>query len=80
MTARILVVDDTPANLKLLAAQLTAPVRWIECMQAEAVLAPEATFIELGPGSVLSGLLRKILPGAKSLTLGTAAEVEAFLG
>jgi [acyl-carrier-protein] S-malonyltransferase len=49
-------------------------------MQAAAVLAPEATFIELGPGSVLSGLLRKILPGAKSLTLGTAAEVEAFLG
>ena len=30
-------------------------------------------------GSVLSGLLRKIVPGARSVTLGTAAEVEAFL-
>lgn len=66
--------------VRLLTAQLTAPVRWIECMQAAAKLAPDATFIELGPGSVLSGLLRKILPGAKSMTLGTAAEVEAFLG
>lgn len=65
--------------VRLLAAQLTAPVRWIECMQAAARLAPDATFIELGPGSVLSGLLRKIIPGAKSVTLGTAAEVEAFL-
>jgi [acyl-carrier-protein] S-malonyltransferase len=63
----------------LLAAQLTAPVRWIECMQAASALAPESTFIELGPGSVLSGLLRKIVPGAQTLTLGTAAEVEAFL-
>lgn len=71
----------TPADaVRLLAAQLTAPVRWIECMQAAAALAPDATFIELGPGSVLSGLLRKILPGARSITLGTAAEVEAFLG
>jgi [acyl-carrier-protein] S-malonyltransferase len=65
--------------VRLLAAQLTAPVRWIECMQAAARLAPDATFIELGPGSVLAGLLRKIIPGARSVTLGTAAEVEAFL-
>lgn len=62
-----------------LAAQLTAPVRWIECMQAAAALAPQATYVELGPGSVLSGLLRKIIPGARAITLGTAAEVEAFL-
>ncbi len=72
-------VREAPAAVELLAAQLTAPVRWIECMQAAAALAPEATFIELGPGGVLSGLLRKILPGTRSLTLGTATEVEAFL-
>jgi [acyl-carrier-protein] S-malonyltransferase len=71
----------TPAEaVRLLSLQLTAPVRWIECMQTCAALAPDATFIELGPGSVLSGLLRKILPGARAITLGTAAEVEAFLG
>ena len=48
-------------------------------MQSAATLAPGATFIELGPGSVLSGLLRKIVPGARTVTLGTAAELEAFL-
>jgi [acyl-carrier-protein] S-malonyltransferase len=72
-------VQDTTEALRTLAAQLTAPVRWIECMQAASALAPEATFIEMGPGSVLSGLLRKILPGTSSVTLGTSAEVEAFL-
>lgn len=72
-------VRTAPRAVRLLAEQLTAPVRWIECVQATAALAPEATFIELGPGGVLSGLLRKIIPGARSLTLGTAAEVEAFL-
>lgn len=65
--------------VRLLAEQLTAPVRWIACMQAASALAPDSTFVELGPGSVLSGLLRKIVPGARTLTLGTAAEVEAFL-
>jgi [acyl-carrier-protein] S-malonyltransferase len=72
-------VRTAPRAIRLLAEQLTAPVRWIECVRTAAALAPEATFIELGPGGVLSGLLRKIVPGARSLTLGTAAEVEAFL-
>jgi [acyl-carrier-protein] S-malonyltransferase len=64
---------------RLLADQLTAPVRWVACMQAAAQLAPDATFIEIGPGNVLSGLLKRIVPGAKALTLGTADEVERFL-
>ncbi|HEX3276768.1 MAG TPA: ACP S-malonyltransferase [Gemmatimonadales bacterium] len=64
---------------RLLVDQLTAPVRWVACMQAAAALVPGATFVELGPGSVLSGLLKRIVPGAASLTLGTADEVERFL-
>jgi [acyl-carrier-protein] S-malonyltransferase len=64
---------------RLLADQLTAPVRWVACMQAAAKLCPEATFVEIGPGSVLSGLLKRIVPGAKAITLGTADEVERFL-
>jgi [acyl-carrier-protein] S-malonyltransferase len=65
---------------RLLVDQLTAPVRWVACMQGAAQLVPEATFIELGPGNVLSGLLSRIVPGAKAITLGTAGEVEKFLG
>ena len=64
---------------RLLADQLTAPVRWVACMQAAAALAPGATFVEIGPGNVLSGLLKRIVPTAKTVTLGTADEVERFL-
>jgi [acyl-carrier-protein] S-malonyltransferase len=44
------------------------------------VAAPEAAFLEIGPGNVLAGLLKRIVPGAKTVTLGTADEVEKFLG
>jgi [acyl-carrier-protein] S-malonyltransferase len=64
---------------RLLADQLTAPVRWVACMQAAAVLVPNATFVEVGPGNVLSGLLKRIVPGVPAITLGTADEVERFL-
>jgi len=64
---------------RLLADQLTAPVRWVACMQTAAELCPGATFVEMGPGVVLSGLLKRIVPGAKAITLGTADEVERFL-
>ncbi|MGQ0703849.1 MAG: ACP S-malonyltransferase [Gemmatimonadales bacterium] len=63
----------------LLADQLTAPVRWLECVQQLAVLAPEARFVEVGPGTVLGGLLKRILPGRTCVPLGTAADVERFL-
>lgn len=64
---------------RLLVDQLTAPVRWVACMQTAAALVPGATFVEIGPGSVLSGLLKRIVPGAATVTLGTADEVEKFL-
>jgi [acyl-carrier-protein] S-malonyltransferase len=64
---------------RLLADQLTAPVRWVACMQTAAASCPDATFVEVGPGSVLSGLLKRIVPGAKTVALGTADEVERFL-
>jgi [acyl-carrier-protein] S-malonyltransferase len=65
---------------RLLADQLTAPVRWVECMQRAAAIAPGATFVEAGPGNVLTGLVKRIVSGAPTLTLGTADEVERFLG
>lgn len=64
---------------RTLADQLTAPVRWVGCMERAAALVPGATCYEIGPGAVLSGLLKRIVPGATCTTLGTAAEVEKFL-
>jgi [acyl-carrier-protein] S-malonyltransferase len=64
---------------RLLADQLTAPVRWVACVRTAAALVPDATFIEVGPGNVLSALLKRIVPEARAIQLGTADEVEQFL-
>lgn len=59
--------------------QLTAPVRWVECVRRLAELAPGARFLELGPGTVLGGLLKRILPDAEYVSLATADDLERFL-
>jgi [acyl-carrier-protein] S-malonyltransferase len=73
-------VKDAARARRTLSDQLTAPVRWVECMQHAVKLAGEGVrFIEIGPGSVLAGLLRRIVPGANVVSLGTAGEVTQFL-
>lgn len=72
-------VRDAATARRLLADQLTAPVRWVACMQRAAEFAPGAAFVEVGPGNVLSGLLKRIVPGASSIPLGTADELDKFL-
>ncbi len=54
-----------------LRAQLTAPVRWIDCVHTLVDLGAE-TLVEVGPGSVLSGLARRIAPGVRTASVGTA--------
>lgn len=60
---------------ELLLKQLTSPVRWAEEVRAMAAAYPDATFVEMGPGTVLTGLLKKIAPEARSLSCGTSADV-----
>jgi len=72
-------VRNAAEAVRLLAEQLTAPVRWVESMHTLGRIDPQARFIEVGPGSVLKGLLRRILPDAQCITLGTTQEVEAFV-
>lgn len=72
-------VDDQGTARELLAEQLTAPVRWVASMRLLHERWPEARWLELGPGSVLSGLLRRIVPDARCTPLGTADEVAGFL-
>ena len=73
------VVKDASRARRLLADQLTAPVRWVECMEHAARLFEGARFIEIGPGQVLAGLLKRVVPGANVVSLGTADEVTKFL-
>lgn len=74
-------VTDASRAKRLLADQLTAPVRWVECVQhANRLAGPDgARYIEIGPGSVLGGLMKRIVPEADVVSLGTADEVTKFL-
>jgi len=72
-------VTDAAVARELLLRQLTSPVRWVEVMRAMASAHPEATFVEVGPGNVLTGLLKRLAPGHHARTCGTVAEVEALL-
>ena len=63
----------------LLAAQLTAPVRWVESIRRLAERHPGVRWLELGPGGVLTGLLKRIIPDAKCTPLGTATQLEAWM-
>jgi [acyl-carrier-protein] S-malonyltransferase len=62
----------------LLVEQLTAPVRWTQLVERVSRDVPGALFIELGPGTVLAGLVKKIVPSAECLPCGTPADVEAL--
>lgn len=58
--------------------QMQSRVRWTESVQA-AVAEGVDTFIEVGPGSVLVGLIKRIAADKQGFTLGTAADFAALL-
>lgn len=60
---------------QLLLEQVSSPVRWSDEVRAISARYPQALFVEMGPGNVLVGLVKKIVPSAKTATCGTAAEV-----
>lgn len=72
-------VEDAATARRLLALQLTAPVRWIQSVQNVHARFPDATYVEVGPGHVLSNLTRRIVHGIQTIQLGTAEEIEKFL-
>lgn len=73
-------VRDAGTARRLLGEQLTRPVRWVESMRELLGLAGAGTvFLELGPGNVLAGLLKRVAPEARVVSTGTADGVERFL-
>jgi len=56
-----------PSQIKAnLVLQLTSPVRWTQMVQ-NMVADGATTFIELGPGNVLQGLVKKIAPEVETV-------------
>lgn len=72
-------VGDAGTAKQLLLQQLTSPVRWVQVIRAMAADHPGATFVEMGPGTVLTGLLKRLAPDNPAKTCGTAADVESLL-
>ncbi len=66
--------DVTPFLLR----QIASPVRWTECVQR---LAREGatTFVEVGPGRVLTGLLKRIVDGARGVAVEDPAGLDRAL-
>jgi [acyl-carrier-protein] S-malonyltransferase len=68
-----------PAEIRdLLVAQVTATVRWRESVLAMVELGVDS-FVELGAGKVLAGLVKRIAPDAATASAGSPAEIEALL-
>jgi [acyl-carrier-protein] S-malonyltransferase len=72
-------VTAPAAARALLLTQLTSPVRWVQVIQAMAAAHPGALFVEMGPGSVLTGLLKRLAPDNPAMTCGTVDDVNALL-
>ena len=71
-------ISDPGEIVKRLVEQVTGTVRWrecVSCMAGEGV----ATFYELGAGKVLTGLVKRIAPGANGVSVGTPADIDAFV-
>lgn len=72
-------VTDAGEGRRMLAQQLTSPVRWAQLVRHMAERWPGAVWIELGPGAVLGGLVTRLVRGARTVSCGTTADVGKLL-
>ena len=71
-------VTTADAARDALIRQVTGTVRWVDCVQA-LVTAGARAFVEVGPGKVLSGLMRQIDPAQKAFNVEDPASLEKAL-
>jgi [acyl-carrier-protein] S-malonyltransferase len=69
-------VTDSASARQTLVSQLTAPVRWTQSIRYMADH-DIGEFIEMGPGRVLTGLLRRIDAGLGGRSIGSPDDIEA---
>ena len=69
-------VDVTAVGAEL-PAQVTSAVRWVDTityMVAQGV----TEFVEIGPGTVLAGLIKRIAPAADVRSIGTPEQIQSY--
>ncbi len=76
-------VDATPYDLgdpwpSLLSRQLTSPVRWQQTM-TRMIVDGYDTFVEIGPGAALTGLLKRIDRSVCALNVAAPADINPLL-
>lgn len=71
-------LHDPEAIRDSLARQVTSCVRWVDSIQLLANIGI-THFVEVGPGKVLAGLVRRIVSGAKVFAAGSADELSAII-
>ena len=62
----------------LLSAQLSSPVRWKHCLLALEDLGV-TDYVELGPGGVLTGMAKRTVDAARTLSVATPEELNKLL-
>ena len=71
-------VTDADSIRDALVRQLYSPVRWVETVQSASAEGIK-TMIEVGPGKVLSGLIKRIDKEVNAISLNDAATLDAAL-
>lgn len=62
----------------LLSAQLSSPVRWKHCLLTLAE-AGVMDFVELGPGGVLTGMAKRTIDNARTISVATPEELDKLI-
>ncbi len=71
-------VTTGAAARSALERQIDGPVRWVESVRQLAEAHGIRRYVEVGPGAVLSGLIRRIVPEAETLSLSEPGGLEAL--
>lgn len=66
-------VTDPSAIRELLVRQVSSPVRWEECVRALVALGVR-TFVEVGPGKILQGLVKRMDKSLRTFGVSDAAD------
>ena len=74
VTSELETADRVPS---LLVDQLTAPVRFTQAVQSLVATGVD-TFVEIGPGGVLTGLVKRIDRSVRALSVAAPADLEAL--